>query len=92
MTEMKRPGAVVQTATGAIVNPLHPKGRMTMRKIPYRRGVRHEVFDLPLFHWSAMRCPPLTTGGRWLHRHRAVPRELADLVAELAGIGSERDR
>jgi hypothetical protein len=63
-----------------------------MRRIPYRRGVRHEVFELPLFHWSAMRGPPLTTGGRWLHRHRAVPRELADLVAELAGIGSERDR
>ena len=92
MTEMKRPGAVVQTATGAIVNPLQRKGRMTMRKIPYRRPVRHEVFELPLFHWSAMRRAPLTTGGRWLHRHRAVPRELADLVAELAGIGGEQDR
>jgi hypothetical protein len=63
-----------------------------MRKIPYRRPVRHGVFELPLFHWSAMRRAPLTTGGRWLHRHRAVPRELADLVAELAGIGGEQDR
>jgi hypothetical protein len=33
-----------------------------MRRIPYRRGVRHEVFELPFFHWSAMRRPPLTTG------------------------------
>jgi hypothetical protein len=63
-----------------------------MRRIPYRRHARHELFELPLFHWSAMRRPPLTTGGRWLHRHRAVPRELADLVAELAGLGLERDR
>jgi hypothetical protein len=63
-----------------------------MRKIPYRRPVRHDVFELPLFHWSAMCRPPLTAGGRWLHRHRAVPRELANLVAELANIGSERDR
>jgi hypothetical protein len=39
-----------------------------------------------------MRRPPLTAGGRWLHRHRAVPRELADLIAELAGLGLERDR
>jgi ABC-type uncharacterized transport system substrate-binding protein len=43
-------------------------------------------------NWAAMRRPLLTTGGRWLHRHRAVPRELADLVAELAGLGLERDR
>jgi hypothetical protein len=63
-----------------------------MRKIPYRRPVRHEVFELPLFHWSATRRPPLTIGGRWLHWHRAVPRELADLVAELADLGLERDR
>ena len=63
-----------------------------MRRIPYRRAVRHDVFELPLFHWSELRRTPLTTGGRWLHRHRAVPRELADLVAELAGIGLERDR
>jgi hypothetical protein len=27
-----------------------------------------------------------------LHRHRAVPRELADLVADLACIGGEQDR
>ena len=90
MTEMKRPGAVVQTATGANVKPMFRIGD-DMRKIPYRRGVRHEVFELPLFHWSAMRRRPLTTSGRWVHRHRAVPRELA-VVAELAGIGLERDR
>jgi hypothetical protein len=63
-----------------------------MRRIPYRRPVRHEVFDLPLFRWSSMHRPPLTAGGRWLHRHRAVPRELANLVADLAGLGLERDR
>jgi hypothetical protein len=63
-----------------------------MRRIPYRRHARHDVFELPLFHWSAMRRPPLTTGGRHVHRHHHVPRELANLVADLAGIGRERDR
>jgi hypothetical protein len=63
-----------------------------MRRISHRRPVRHELFDLPLFHWSAMRRPSLTTGGRWLHRHRRVPRELANVIAELASIGPEHKR
>jgi hypothetical protein len=62
-----------------------------MRKIPYRRPVRHDVFELPLFHGLQCAGRRSTTGGRWLHRHRAIPRELADLVAELACIG-EQDR
>jgi hypothetical protein len=36
-----------------------------------------------------MRDLPLTTGGRWLHRRYRLPRELANVVAELAGIGRE---
>jgi hypothetical protein len=64
-----------------------------MRRIPHRRPVRHGLFDLPLFQWSATRqVSPLTTGGRYLHRRHHVPRELADIIAELAGIGRERDR
>jgi hypothetical protein len=39
-----------------------------------------------------MRRPSLTTGGRWLHRHRRVPRELANVIAELASIGPEHKR
>jgi hypothetical protein len=64
-----------------------------MRKIAHRAPVRHGLFDLPLVAWSsAPEFPLLTTGGRWLHRHYKVPRELANLVAELAGIGRERTR
>jgi hypothetical protein len=64
-----------------------------MRKIPHRPPVRHGLFDLPLFQWSATRgVPRLTTGGRHVHRRHHVPRDLANLVADLAGIGWERDR
>ena len=61
-----------------------------MRRISHRPPVRHGFFDLPLFAWaSAHEFPPLTTGGRWLHRRYKVPRELANVVAELANIGRE---
>jgi hypothetical protein len=59
-----------------------------MKSLHHRPPVRHGLLDLPLFAWaSAGRHPPLTTGGQWLHRHYRVPRELANVVAELAGIG-----
>jgi hypothetical protein len=64
-----------------------------MRRIAHQRRNRHELFELPLFRWSAVHCvPPLTTGGQHVHRRHHVPRELANLVAELAGLGRERDR
>jgi hypothetical protein len=64
-----------------------------MRRIAHPGRNRHEVFNLPLFRWSAARdVPLLTPGGKHVHRRHSVPRELANLVAELAGIGSERDR
>ena len=34
-------------------------------------------------------APPFTIGGRWLYRRHRVPRDLANTVAELAGIGRE---
>jgi len=59
-----------------------------MRKIAHRPPVRHGLFDFPLFHWSASRdMPPLTDGGRWVHRRTGLPPTLANIVAELAGIG-----
>jgi hypothetical protein len=64
-----------------------------MRKITHRKPVCYGYCDLPLFVWASSReFPPLTAGGRWLHRRHKVPRELANLVAELAGIGQERNR
>jgi hypothetical protein len=64
-----------------------------MRKISHRPPVRHGLFDLPLFQWATARdAPRLTTGGRHVHRRHHVPRELANVVAELAGLGGERDR
>jgi hypothetical protein len=64
-----------------------------MRRIAHPGRNGHEVFDLPLFQWSAARdVPPLTPGGNHVHRRHHVPRELANLVAKLAGIGRERAR
>jgi hypothetical protein len=64
-----------------------------MNRLPHRAPVRHGLFDLPLFRWSAMReVPPFTTGGKWVHRRTGLPSTLANVVAELAGIGPERPR
>jgi hypothetical protein len=64
-----------------------------MKRLHHRPPVRHGLLDLPLFHWaSAIQTAPLTTGGRWLCRRHRVPHELANVVAELAGIGREPTR
>lgn len=64
-----------------------------MRKIHHRPPVRHGLFDLPLFAWIAAHdAPQLTDGGRWVRRHTGVPPTLANRIAELAGIGPERNR
>jgi hypothetical protein len=66
---------------------------MTLRRIHHRPPVRHGFLDLPLFTWaSASEASPLTDGGRWLIRRYRVPRELANVVADLAGIGPEHKR
>jgi hypothetical protein len=64
-----------------------------VRRIPHRAPARYDLLDLPLFTWAATRdLPPLTPGGRWLSRRYRLPRELANLVAELASIGLEQRR
>jgi|GraSoiStandDraft_4_1057263.scaffolds.fasta_scaffold532122_2 hypothetical protein len=61
-----------------------------MRKIAQRPPVRHGLFELPLFRWSAMRdVPPFTDGGRWVHRKTGLPPTVANVIAELAGLGPE---
>lgn len=64
-----------------------------MRKIAHRPPDRHGLFELPLFRWSVIReAPPLTSGGRWVHRRTGLPPSLANLIADLAGIRPGRDR
>jgi hypothetical protein len=61
-----------------------------MRIIHRRRPIRHKLGCLPLFDRAADRdLPPLTSGGRWVHRRTGLPSTIANVVAELAGIGSE---
>jgi hypothetical protein len=63
-----------------------------MRRISRRPQNHHRLSVLPLFQWAdAQSIRQLTTGGRYVHRRHHVPRELANLVAELAGIGRERE-
>jgi hypothetical protein len=92
MTEIKSPGTEWHPA-GANIIDLPRKGNIDMRKIGHRKPVRYGFCDLPLFAWaSAREFSSLTIRGRWLRRRYKVPRELANLVAELAGIGQEHER
>ena len=43
--------------------------------------------SLPLFDWADQRIAVLTAGGAFLRRRKFVSPVLANLVAELAGIG-----
>lgn len=62
-----------------------------MRNISHRKPNRYGLVGLPLFDWAArFNHPQLTDGGRWLHRRTGLSPTLANLVAELAGIGRER--
>jgi hypothetical protein len=64
-----------------------------MKASSKRLPVRHGLFDLPLFQWSAGRnVPSFTAGGQWVHRRTGLPPALANVVAELAGVGRESAR
>lgn len=64
-----------------------------MKNIRDNRPPRHDEADLPLFGWAAqMATPPLTSGGRYVHRRTGLPAAVANTIAELAGIGPERSR
>ena len=57
------------------------------------RDYYQDLSDLPLFSWAGRAAaPPLTLGGRWVKRRVGLPPRMANLVADLAGIGvSYRD-
>ena len=48
--------------------------------------------DLPLFAWREVVLRPATAAGQFVSRQHRVHPALADLVASLAGIGSEAAR
>jgi hypothetical protein len=53
-----------------------------------RQPVRHGISTLPLFAWAdRFAPPPLSEGGRWVARRYRLPPRIANVVAELAGIG-----
>src|SRR5262249_3589804 len=92
MTEMKRPGRGLEHRRSKYHQPSTQR-KIDMRKITHRKPVRYGYCVLPLFAWaSAREFSSLTIAGRWLHRRYKVPRELANLVSELAGISQERNR
>lgn len=60
-----------------------------MRRIPQADSDYH---FLPLFDWAARRGVKLTPGGRAVKRRTRLPPAVANVVAELAGIGREASR
>jgi hypothetical protein len=61
-----------------------------MKRIPRRPSLRYGLMELPLFRWAAMRdIPPFTNGGKWVHRRTGLPSTIANVIADLAGVGRE---
>jgi len=92
MSEMERPARWSDRDRANVVN-LPSKRNVNLRKILHRLPGRHPILDLPLFRWTALPdVPPFTPGGRWVHRRTGLSATVANVIAELAGIGRERDR
>ncbi len=59
-----------------------------MANITHRRPSCQPISALPLFEWAAqLSRPPLTVGGRHVHRRTGLPPSLANFFAQLNGIG-----
>jgi hypothetical protein len=69
-----------------------------MSYINHRRSKRHNIprvlqdTSLPLFEWADQHVQVLTAAGAYLHRRKNVRPAIADLVAELIGIGPDKSR
>jgi hypothetical protein len=50
------------------------------------------ISDLPLFSWRSVVLRPATPAGQFVVRRYRVHPNVADLLASLAGIGSEAQR
>jgi hypothetical protein len=53
-----------------------------------RRHESQPVSDLPLFAWRVVALPPTTPAGQFVVRRYRVHPTVADLIANLAGLGS----
>jgi hypothetical protein len=62
-----------------------------MRRLSHRAPGRYGYLHLPLFAWAARhRAVQLTPGGRAVAKRIGLPPSLANVIAELAGVGPER--
>ena len=60
-----------------------------MRKITHRPRRYHDSSGPSLFDWADRNFgPPLTIGGRLVRRRTGLPPRIANVVADLAGIGA----
>lgn len=59
-----------------------------MKTCTKRRPKTQSVSDLPLFNWRIVVMRPSTRGGSFVARRYRVHPAVADLIANLAGIGS----
>jgi hypothetical protein len=57
-----------------------------------RRRKTQSVSDLPLFNWPIVIVRPSTRAGSFIARRYRIHPAFADLVANLAGIGSGVER
>jgi hypothetical protein len=64
-------------------------GSLGVKTYSKRRHESQPVSDLPLFSWRVAVLRPASSAGQFVARRYRVHPALADLIADLAGIGSE---
>lgn len=68
------------------------QGVLNLKTCIKRRPKAQPVSDLPLFTWRVVVLRPATPAGQFVARRYRVHPAFADLVANLAGIGSGVER
>ena len=83
----EKPGGTIQSCEDQACAPGF-YGVLNVKTCTKRTIRRQPISDLPLFTWRVVVLRPATPAGQFVARRYRVHPAFADLVANLAGIGS----
>lgn len=62
-----------------------------MAMVYHRRAVHHQIVHLPPIN-CVIGPEPMTIGGRWVRRRTGLSPQIANTIAELAGLGPRQSK